>query len=38
MLDVLRNRVLAAWQQVDKGNGIFLENQEQKIVYFQNLA
>ena len=24
----LRNRVLAAWQQVEKGNGIYLENQE----------
>lgn len=30
MLDILRNRVLAAWQQVEKDNGIYLENQEQK--------
>jgi 8-oxo-dGTP pyrophosphatase MutT (NUDIX family) len=30
MLDMLRNRVLAAWQQVERGNGIYLENQEQK--------
>jgi 8-oxo-dGTP diphosphatase len=30
MSDVLRNRVLAAWRQVEKGNGIYLENQEQK--------
>jgi ADP-ribose pyrophosphatase YjhB (NUDIX family) len=30
MLDILRNRVLAAWRQVEKDNGIYLENQEQK--------
>ena len=27
---ILRNRVLKAWEQVEKGNGIYLENQEQK--------
>jgi ADP-ribose pyrophosphatase YjhB (NUDIX family) len=26
----LRNRVLKAWEQIEKGNGIYLENQEQK--------
>jgi len=30
MTDTLRRRVLAAWQQVTKSNGIYLENQEQK--------
>ena len=30
MLGMLRNRVLAAWQQIEKDNGIYLENQEQK--------
>jgi 8-oxo-dGTP diphosphatase len=30
MSDVLRNRVFAAWKQVGKEDGIYLENQEQK--------
>ena len=30
MVDILRNRVIMAWQQINKGNGIYLENQEQK--------
>lgn len=30
MTDTLRNRVLMAWQQVPKSNGVYLENQEQK--------
>ena len=29
MVQILRNRVLMAWQQIKKGNGIYLENQEQ---------
>jgi ADP-ribose pyrophosphatase YjhB (NUDIX family) len=29
MTSTLRNRVLAAWQQATKGNGVYLENQEQ---------
>jgi len=29
MDDVLRNRVLMAWRQIKKGNGVYLENQEQ---------
>ncbi len=29
MTGTLRNRVLAAWQQATKGNGVYLENQEQ---------
>lgn len=30
LTDTLRRQVLAAWQQVTKSNGIYLENQEQK--------
>jgi len=30
MTDSLRNRVLTAWQQSQTGNGIYMENQEQK--------
>jgi ADP-ribose pyrophosphatase YjhB (NUDIX family) len=30
MLNMLRNRVLMAWGQAKKENGIYLENQEQK--------
>ena len=30
MVNILRNRVMMAWQQVEQGNGIYLENQEQK--------
>lgn len=30
MTDTLRNRVLMAWRQVSKNNGVYLENQEQK--------
>jgi 8-oxo-dGTP pyrophosphatase MutT (NUDIX family) len=30
MADILRKRVLMAWRQIEKGNGIYLENQEQK--------
>ena len=29
MLSALRKRVLAAWRQVEEGNGVYLENQEQ---------
>jgi len=29
MDDILRNRVLKAWRQIERGNGIYLENQEQ---------
>ncbi|MDP1714678.1 MAG: NUDIX hydrolase [Anaerolineales bacterium] len=29
MTGTLRNRVLAAWQQAKKGNGVYFENQEQ---------
>jgi ADP-ribose pyrophosphatase YjhB (NUDIX family) len=29
MVQILRNRVLMAWQQIRKGNGVYLENQEQ---------
>ena len=29
MVHILRNRVLMAWQQIEKGNGIYLENQKQ---------
>jgi len=28
MDDILRNRVLMAWKQIKRGNGIYLENQE----------
>ena len=28
MADMLRNRVLAAWQQSTKGHGVYLENQQ----------
>ena len=30
MVDILRNRVIMAWRQINKGNGIYLENQEQQ--------
>jgi ADP-ribose pyrophosphatase YjhB (NUDIX family) len=30
MVDILRNRVLMAWQQIKKGNGIYLEDQKEK--------
>jgi ADP-ribose pyrophosphatase YjhB (NUDIX family) len=29
MVQILRNRVLMAWQQINKGNSVYLENQEQ---------
>ena len=29
MVHVLRNRVLVAWQQIKRDNGVYLENQEQ---------
>ena len=30
MSHMLRNRVLVAWKQIGKGNGIYLENQKQR--------
>lgn len=30
MMSILRNRVMMAWQQAEKGYGIYLEDQEQK--------
>lgn len=30
MLPILQNRVLMAWEQIEKGNGTYLENQQQR--------